>query len=190
MKGTIELKRTFVFAAMITLLMVSLPSLPSPCSETTSAAATITIPQARRRATLRRRERSTARTTATGMSELLDARARVATQIKNVTRFLYLYGRTSNTIEIAERDRVNTGVPDTPEALDDTRLALVENIRNVRIGFDDLAQRFRTTRSLALYSEIIADAADLAAQAEQDATANRFDQAGRRLIDAAGSTLR
>jgi hypothetical protein len=79
-------------------------------------------------------------------TEITEARASLAEQVKLLSRFLYLYGRISGTIEM----NVQNG--GSAESAAQSRAALVTNFRNVRTGLDTLAERFSRTPSLASQS--------------------------------------
>ncbi|MBA2501670.1 MAG: hypothetical protein H0V27_02205 [Pyrinomonadaceae bacterium] len=142
-----------------------------------------------RRGTTNRRRASSqrARPSATAPSpNLSEARTRVSDQIKNLTRFLYLFGRVSNSIETADaearRSRVNTA--EAVAAQDRSKAALRDNLTGVRQGLETLENYFRTTPGLGLYSLRVAGVSSIAAQAESEAASGQFDQAGRTLLSA------
>ena len=126
-----------------------------------------------------RRERE-----AQATSELNDARQRVSDQIKNLTRFLYLFGRISNGIEIAEeQSRGGNQSPTTAAAIERNKAALRENLRNMRAGLEQLETHFRETQSLSRFSLRVDGVSAGIARAEQSVAANELDRAGRALID-------
>lgn len=142
-----------------------------------ACATTETFAQKRRGNTQRRstsasRGATAARATAT---EITEARESLAEQVKLLSRFLYLYGRISGTIELNEQ---NGGADSAAQS----RAALVANFRNVRAGLDDLAERFSRTPSLASQSLRVTAASDIAGQAESSIAAGRLDEAGRSLV--------
>lgn len=142
-----------------------------------ACATTETFAQKRRSSTQRRstsatRGATTSRATAT---EITQARESLAEQVKLLSRFLYLYGRISGTIELNEQ---NGGADSGAQS----RAALVANFRNVRAGLDDLAERFSRTPSLVSQSLRVTAASDIAGQAEASIAAGRLDEAGRSLV--------
>lgn len=146
---------------------------------------TQTLSQTRRRSTGQRRG---APANARRQNASVDARAegasRIAGQIKLLSRFLYLYGRITNGFDIAaeasERGETNAAAIEKTEQ---SKAAVRQNLRNVRDGLDDMELHFRTTPELQRYYTSLAGVAASAADAEEKAAANQFDQAGRALIE-------
>ena len=146
--------------------------------------------QTRRRTTSRSTRRSGGRSTAAragnSTAALTAARARVAGQIKLLTRFLYLFGRVSSGVEATEAQARRGGreLPAQAAAtLERDRNALRDNLRNVRDGLDQLELYFRTTPGLERYSTSVQGISGGAARAEDQAAANQLDAAGRTLLD-------
>ena len=108
---------------------------------------------------------------------------RVADQIKNLTKFLYLFGGVSKGIEqMDEAARRNEASPAILEQAKNNKLTVKTSIENIRAGLDKLEIDFRTTPDLQRYYIKLAGSASGAAAAEQQAAANQFDQAGRSLL--------
>ncbi len=144
--------------------------------------------QTRRRTTGSRSTRrggSTVARAGNSAPALAAARARVAGQIKLLTRFLYLFGRVSSGVEATEAQARRGGeLPAQAAAtLDRNKNALRDNLRNVRDGLDQLELYFRTTPGLERYSTSVQGISGGAARAEDQAAANQLDAAGRTLID-------
>lgn len=136
--------------------------------------------QSRTRRTTTAKRRATASSSGSRLTatEINGARLRVADQIKNLNRFLYVYGRASKDIEA-------TGAQsESAEVTLRSRASLVASVRNVRGGLDQLEDQFRQSPALASYYPSIRGVAARAADAESRATANQLDQAGRALIEA------
>ena len=130
--------------------------------------------------------RTTAASGARGRSAsaVADGRQRVADQIKILTRFLYLFGRVSSGVETIDEEARRGRITSQEAALiNKNKAALQTNLANVRDGLDQLELRFRTTRELEPYYPKLMGVAAGAAQAEEQAAANRLEQAGRSLID-------
>ncbi len=144
--------------------------------------------QRRTSSTRRRASRQTARTSpaSTTSNSLSEARTRVSDQIKILTRFVYLFGRVSNSIETAEAEARRSGnnSPDVIAAQGRSRAALRDNLAGVRQGLENLENYFRTAPGLGIHSLRVAGVAATAAQAETQAAAGQFDQAGRTLLEA------
>jgi hypothetical protein len=108
----------------------------------------------------------------------------VAEKIKVLTRFLYLLGRVSSSLETADDlARRNEASPAAVEQVQKRKTEVKTTLRNVREGLDELEIHFRSTPDLQRYYTKLAGVASGAARAEDQAAANRFDQAGRSLLD-------
>jgi hypothetical protein len=109
--------------------------------------------------------------------------ALVADQIKNVSRFLYIYGQIENSIEVVEENAKRGQNTPAVEAKNKQNLEqLVANIKNLRLGMDDLVKRFQGNPRLQVQSLKVSLAAESAALAEQLAAAGKFNDAGKALI--------
>jgi hypothetical protein len=109
---------------------------------------------------------------------LQDGRQRVGEKIKQISNFVYLYGRFSKDFEQAVGP---SGQPDaTANAL---KNRLVSSLQDIREGLDGLELHFRTTPELERFSIRLSGVALGGANAEQQATANRLDAAGRSLLE-------
>lgn len=120
-------------------------------------------------------------------AELRAGRERIATQIKALTQFLYLFGNISKGIETAEqvnRNREQTSVGMTAERIEQSKVKVKDSIKTVRAGLDQLESSFRLNPVLQSYYPKLAGVAKLGQTAESQAAANSFDQAGRSLIAA------
>lgn len=143
----------------------------------------------RRSTTQRRRTPAATSTTAArrASEELAAGRTRVAQQIKDLTRFIYLYGRITKDLEASEAQARGSGAASQQAALSNqTRTKLRSSLQNVREGLDQLEIYFRTTPALQRYYIRLAGVAAGAAGAEDRVAANQLDQAGRLLVDVAG----
>ena len=143
------------------------------------------LAQSRQRTTSRR---STQRTRSDTSQKTADARTdganRVADQIKILTRFLYLLGGVSKGIEAADAAaRRNEVSPAVLQQTEKSKATVKTSLQNVREGLDKLEIDFRTTPELQRYYISLAGVAAGAANAEDQANAGRYDQAGRSLLD-------
>jgi hypothetical protein len=124
------------------------------------------------------RGRRPAAATSNAALALQDGRQRVGEKIKQISNFVYLYGRFSKDFESAVGPG---GQPDaTANAL---KNRLVSSLQDIREGLDGLELHFRTTPELERFSIRLSGVALGAANAEQQATANRLDAAGRSLLE-------
>lgn len=107
----------------------------------------------------------------------------VAEQIKNFSKFIYVYGKIVNGMEIAEdQAKQNKVSADIAAKNQQSRAALVQSIRNLKAGLDGVVRNFQNNSRLQVQSLKIAFALDAAGDAEKLATAGRYDEAGKALI--------
>jgi len=146
-------------------------------------------------ATSQTRRRTTTRKPATPktsfeekqQAEIKAGRLLIATQIKTLTQFLYLFGNISKGIETAEQvnknhEQTTVGMP--PERIEQSKSRLKDTIKNVRAGLDQLESSFKLNPVLMTYYSNIAGVAKLGQTAESQAATNSFDQSGRSLLAA------
>src|SRR5256712_10261614 len=108
---------------------------------------------------------------------------RVADQIKNLTRLVYLLGGVAKGIEqVDEAARTNAASPAALQQNEQNKAVVKTSLRNVREGLDQLEVYFRGTPELEGYYLKLAGSASGAATAEDQAAAGHFDQAGRTLL--------
>jgi len=129
-----------------------------------------------RRSPAQRRGATPPRTTA-DQTQANAARIKLSDQIKNLTRFIYLYGRFSKDLESVSAQA------ESAEVARRTKAALLPNFANFREALDQLERQFRFTPGLERHYARLQGVAQKVADAEADATANRFDSAGKRLVD-------
>ena len=144
-----------------------------------------TISQTRRRTPQRRS--TTATFEEKRQAEIRSGRQQIASQIKALSQFLFLFGNISKGIETAEqvnRNREQTSVGMPPERIEQSKTKLRESIKAVRVGLDQIESSFRLNPVLQSYYPNLAGVAKLAQTAETQAAANSFDQSGRSLIAA------
>ena len=110
--------------------------------------------------------------------------ARVAEQIKLLTRFIYLLGGVAKGLETVDddmrRNEVSAAIIDQAKQ---HKASVRASIQSVREGLDKLEIDFRATPELQRYYIKLAGVAAAAANAEDLAAANQFDKAGRALLD-------
>ncbi|HLL71947.1 MAG TPA: hypothetical protein VK363_10970 [Pyrinomonadaceae bacterium] len=140
-----------------------------------------TTPQ-RRPAATRSQKPATAST-----STLNEARIRLTDELKTLTRFLYLYGRTSIGVENNEKQARDAGAvsPEAQAILNRSRSTVLESVGNIRDRLDKLELYFRTTPGLEQQYRRLTGVAATAATAEQRANSGQLDAAGRTLIEVA-----
>lgn len=135
-----------------------------------------------RRSTPQRRKppASTSTTLDTGAQAKTEGANRIAIKIKNLTAFLYLYGRLSKDLE-----SMTTSGQASPTT-DRNKAQLKASFEDFRVGLDQLEIYFRSTPGLQGYYVKLAGAASGAAAAEEQASAGRYDQAGKNLLGVVG----
>ncbi|MEK6408980.1 MAG: hypothetical protein AABN34_18820 [Acidobacteriota bacterium] len=143
--------------------------------------------QTRRRSTPTRSARPSVSYAEKQQAEIRAGRQQIATQIKVLSQFLYLFGGVSKGIETAEqvtRNREVSSVGMSVERIEQNKAKVKESIRSVRAGLAQLESSFRLNPVLQTYYANLAGVAGLGQTAESQAAANNFDQAGRSLIAA------
>jgi len=106
-------------------------------------------------------------------------RLELAGLAKDLTRFLYLYGRLSKDLELTS---TQTGSAD---AANQTKAGLIRSMGDMRDRLDQLESRFRFEQGLASQYQMLRGVSASADQAAQQVSANQFDRAGRTLLDVA-----
>jgi hypothetical protein len=110
--------------------------------------------------------------------------ARVADQIKILTRFIYLLGGVAKGLEgVDDATRRNEASPAIVDQAKQSKATVRASIQSVREGLDKLEIDFRSTPDLQRYYIKLAGVASGAAKAEELAGANQFDKAGRTLLE-------
>src|SRR6266850_3015088 len=108
---------------------------------------------------------------------------KVADQIKNLTRFVYLLGGVAKGIEeVDEAARKNEASPAALQQNAQNKATVKSSLENVRLGLDQLEIYFRSTPELQGYYTKLVGSASGAAAAEEQAAAGRVDQSGRTLL--------
>jgi hypothetical protein len=136
------------------------------------------------------RNRSTTRpkTSTASTQRVAEARTagatRVADQIKFLTKFIYLLGGVASGIAaVDEAVRRNEASPAVLQKNQQSKVTVRTSIQGFRESLDKLEIDFRSTPELQPYYIKLAGVADGAATAEQQASANQFDAAGRSLLN-------
>ncbi|MBS1787938.1 MAG: hypothetical protein JST85_09465 [Acidobacteria bacterium] len=107
----------------------------------------------------------------------------VADQIKNFSKFIYIYGKVVNGFELAD-DQARSGsmTPAAAAKNRESKEALLANVRNLKVGVENLTQSFRNNPRLQVYALKLSFAVDAARDAERLATGGRYDDAGKSLV--------
>ena len=112
-----------------------------------------------------------------------EAATRVADQIKILTKFIYLLGGVAKELEdLDNAAKRKEASPTILEQAQRSKQTVRASITARREELDKLEIYFRTTPELERYYSSLAGVAESAAVAEDQAAANKFDQAGRSLL--------
>jgi len=148
---------------------------------------TAALAQTRSRRTTRRSTASAKTTKTSAEQAVAEARTtgagKVADQIKTLTKFLYILGGVAKGIEqVDEAARKNEASPAALEQNNRNKATVKASLENVRVGLDQLEIYFRSTPELQNYYVKLVGSASGAADAEAQAAAGHFDQAGRTML--------
>jgi uncharacterized phage infection (PIP) family protein YhgE len=137
--------------------------------------------QTKRRSSTARRANAAKAATEKSAAEIKAGAAQVAAQIKTMTHFAYLFGGIAKGIESVDQAAKEASA--TAIAQNERNKTKVrESIRSVREGLDKLESDFRFNPALQSYYPYLAGVARTGETAENQAAANRFDEAGRSLL--------
>lgn len=98
---------------------------------------------------------------------------------KDLTRFLYLYGRLSKDLELTGAQSASS------DAAGRTKSGLIESVRAMSNRLDQLESHFRFTKGLEGQYQMLQGISGRAEEAAQMVGANQFDQAGKKLLEVA-----
>jgi hypothetical protein len=122
-------------------------------------------------------------TTAAAAAVKTEGATRLATQIKNLSTFLYLVGGVARGIEAIDA----ASKPGEPSPTNEKNKAqLRASFGDFRVAMDALEVYFRSTPELQPYYTKLVGSAAGAATAEQQAAAGQFNQAGKSLLGVVG----
>ena len=125
------------------------------------------------------------RGTSSSQSSRLDAtrfnaqRLEIAGLSKDLTRFLYLYGRLSKDLELTSTQG------ESADATSRAKAGLVDNVHAMRDRLDQLEGHFRFAQGLERQYQLLQGVSARADEAAQSVAANQYDRAGRTLLDIA-----
>ena len=109
--------------------------------------------------------------------------AQVAEQIKLITRFLFIYGKVTNGLEMAEEQSRRGELPQAALAQNrQSKETVVSNISGLRQGVANLLTRFQNNSRLQVQYLKVSNAIDAVTNAERLASSSRFDEAGKSLV--------
>lgn len=108
---------------------------------------------------------------------------KVSTQIKNLTKFIYLLGGIARNIEDIDKDSRSGKFSRTAVTQNETnKKNVISSIRNLRAGLAALEVEFRTKPALKPYLLQIQGVTDLTGQSEDLAVSGRFVESGKTLL--------
>jgi hypothetical protein len=144
---------------------------------------TASFGQSRARTTKHPPAKTTATSTTAAAAIKTEGATRVATQIKNLSTFLYLVGGIARQIEAIDA----ASKPGEPSPTNEKNKAqLRSSFGDFRVALDALEVYFRSTPELQPYYTKLIGSASGAADAEAQARAGQFNQAGRTLLGVVG----
>ena len=110
-----------------------------------------------------------------------DESLKVANQIKNISRFVFVLGGTARTIEDIDKDpKASTAVKNQNRAAKQT---VLQTIKDVRAGMVQLESDFHAKPELRQYIPFIQGVSETAGIAEDQATAGQLNTAGKTLLE-------
>jgi hypothetical protein len=146
---------------------------------------TASLAQTRKRTTTKK-PATTSKTTSTteaAAAVRTDGANRVANQIKNLSKFLYLVGGVVKGIEAIDAQSKDGQTSPTNEK---NKAQLRASFTDFRVGLDSLEVYFRSTPELQPYYTKLVGSASGAATAEQQAMSGQFNQASNTLLGVIG----
>ena len=135
--------------------------------------------QTRTRRSTPQRRRTPATATRLDQTRFNAQRLELAGLSKDLTRFLYVYGRLSKDLELTAAQEGSA------DAASQAKAGVIRSIGVMRDRLDQLEGRFRFEQGLRTQYQTLQGVSASAEQAAQQANANRFDAAGRTLLDVA-----
>lgn len=128
------------------------------------------------------RKKTPAETTKPATVNYVAEAEQVGVQIKNVSKFLFVYGKIVNSLQVADDLNTRGEVAPAIQAKNkQSKDALISTIGGLRTGIETLARGFKENPKLQVFSLKLGYASDAVVNAEQLATAGRYDDAGKAL---------
>ena len=119
----------------------------------------------------------------TNITDVKAGAEKVSTQINNVSKFIFRLGDVARVIEDLDKEiAARKASRNAPELNAKNKQAVVTTIKNLRAGLVALEIEFRTKSALKNYLFQIQGISDMAATAEDQATAGRLSDSGRTLL--------
>jgi hypothetical protein len=157
--------KSFIATATICLLLI----LPASATAQTRT----------RRSTPQRKKTTTTSASSLDATRFNAQRIELAGVTKDLTRFLYLYGRLSKDLEL-------TGAQsESSDAAGRTRSGLISSVQAMRDRLDQLESHFRFAKGLESQYRTLQGISGRADEAAQSVNAGQYDRAGRTLLEIA-----
>lgn len=130
-----------------------------------------------------KRPKRGAKATPTPTPDMRAEASQVAAQIKNVSNFIYIYGKVINTLQVAEEQaKSSQTTPEIQAKYKKSKDTLITSINGLRVGLENLANNFQSNPRMQVQYLKLAYATEAALNAERLAAAGRYDDAGKSLI--------
>ncbi len=138
---------------------------------------------AQKRRTRSKSTKSAATKTPPANAAIRNGAEKVSTQIKNVSKFIYVLGGIAKGIEDIDKS-AKTGrlSRDVTSKNAQFKQDVIQSIRNLRAGLVALEIEFRTNPALKNYLIQIQGISDMSGTAEDQATAGQLNEAGKTLL--------
>ncbi len=137
----------------------------------------------KRKTTSKRTTKSTGATKTINAVEIKSGADKVSTQIKNLSKFIYVLGGVSRVIEDLDKDiAARKASQNAPELNQKNKQAVITTIKNLRAGLVALEIEFRTKPALKNYLFQIQGISDMSGVAEDQATAGQISESGKTLL--------
>ena len=138
---------------------------------------------AQKRRTVRKTAKPAAATASSSTADIKSGAEKVSTQIKNVSKFIYVLGGIAKGIEDIDKES-KTGRVSRETINKNTKFKqdVLQSIRNLRAGLVALEIDFRTKPALKNYLFQIEGISDMSGTAEDQATAGQLSEAGKTLL--------
>jgi hypothetical protein len=161
--------KPLIAKAAVCLLIITCVAAPAPAQTRT-----------RRTASTSQKRRAPAASSRLDQTRFNAQRLELAGLSKDLTRFLYLYGRLSKDLEL-------TGAQSgSSDAANQTKAGLIRSMGGMRDRLDQLESHFRFAQGLETQYQTLHGVSASADQAVQMVSSNQFDQAGKKLLEVAG----
>jgi len=116
-------------------------------------------------------------------AELKSGAEKVSTQIKNVSKFIYVLGGVARVIEDLDKDiEAGKASRSAADLNAKNKQSVITTIRNLRAGLAALEVEFRTKPALRTYLFQIQGISDMSGVAEEQATAGQLTESGKTLL--------